>query len=198
MDVGCEIGEKGPRMRRLSAVTVGAIFVTLLSAANAVDEPGAANLRLLRDDSRPAPIQDISSCPVTPASELFTPPSPYPRRAPYSGNFWHGTSGLWTMLRVDGRWEKLPRNPDGLRQKVFWWHPGFDGAKEPVPELTVTGRRLDSPGSFNHPSRATNAHHPDFGGWTILTGIDIPTPGCWELTGQYRDQELTFVVWVGP
>jgi hypothetical protein len=30
--------------------------------------------------------------------------------------------------------------------------------------------------------------------WTILTGIDFPSAGCWEITGEYLNQSLTFVV----
>jgi hypothetical protein len=30
----------------------------------------------------------------------------------------------------------------------------------------------------------------------MLTGIDVPSAGCWEITGHYRDQAITFVVWV--
>jgi hypothetical protein len=99
------------------------------------------------------------------------------------------------MLQPDGTWAGLSRNRDGYRQKVFWWYPGFDGRLEARPDLKVFGRRLDGRESFvSEP--ATNAHHPDFGGWTILTGIDVPTPGCWELTGTYRGHAVTFVVFV--
>ena len=45
---------------------------------------------------------------------------------------------------------------------------------------------------------ATNANHAEFGGWTMLTRIDIPSTGCWELPGQYRDETLSFGVWVPP
>jgi hypothetical protein len=144
--------------------------------------------------SASAQFQRDTSCEVTPVpATLFTPPAPYPSIAP-GKNFWHGHKGLWTMLQPHGTWAGLPRNERGFRQKVFWWHPGFDGRVEARPDLKVTGRRLDGPESFVHPAPATNAHHVDFGGWTILTGIDVPTSGCWELTGTYRGQTLTFVV----
>lgn len=126
----------------------------------------------------------------------FIAPAPYPSRAPYK-NFWHGGERLWTMLEGDGTWAGLWRNDRGFRQKVFWWYPGFDGRVEARPDLIVTGRRIDGPESFTH-RPATNAHHVDFGGngWTILTGIDVPTTGCWELNGTYRGESVTFVVWV--
>ena len=142
-----------------------------------------------------SPVEQPSSvCPVTTApNPAFVAPAPYPATAPDSA-FWYGREGLWTSLPASGRWSSLPRNADGLRQKVFWWSPGFDGGKEPVPDLRVTGRQLDGNAVLTHQRRATNAHHPDFGGWTILTGIDVPNPGCWEFTGQYRGETLTFVL----
>jgi hypothetical protein len=30
----------------------------------------------------------------------------------------------------------------------------------------------------------------------LVVGINFPTLGCWEITGRYRDDTLTFVVWV--
>ena len=137
-----------------------------------------------------------ASCSVTVQSTpAFFAPPPYPQHAPGGRSFWHGTRTLWTMLEADGTWPGLPRNPNGFRQKVFWWSPGFDGR--------VEGRRSSVSSAVDSmvPNRsslgpATNAHHADFGGWTILTGIDVPTAGCWELTGTYRENSLTFVVWI--
>jgi hypothetical protein len=33
---------------------------------------------------------------------------------------------------------------------------------------------------------------------SMLTGVDIPTYGCWEITGNDHGQKLTFVVSVLP
>jgi hypothetical protein len=30
----------------------------------------------------------------------------------------------------------------------------------------------------------------------MVSGINFPTFGCWEIKDQYQDDELTFVVWV--
>jgi|SRR5687768_10057733 len=147
--------------------------------------------------SRSASVQPPLSCSVTVQSTpAFFAPPPYPQSAPGSRSFWHGSETFWTILVEGGTWQSLPRNPNGYRQKVFWWSPGFDGRREARPKLSVVGRRLDGPESFVHAGPATNAHHVDFGGWAILAGIDVPTAGCWELTGTYRDQSLTFVVWI--
>jgi hypothetical protein len=34
--------------------------------------------------------------------------------------------------------------------------------------------------------------------WFMLVGVNLPTPGCWEITGSVKDQQLTYVVWVAP
>ena len=142
-------------------------------------------------------LQAPPSCSVTVAPDLpFMAPPPYPSRAPSPRAFWYGSETFWTMVDVDGTWHSLPRNPNGYRQKIFWWSPRFDGRIEARPKLSVIGRRLDGPEAFVHPAPATNARSADFGGWAILTGIDVPTAGCWELTGTYRNESVTFVVWI--
>lgn len=145
--------------------------------------------------SRPA----RTSCPVTMRGEnLFVPPSPYPSGAPYPRAFWYGTSSLWTMLPVNGRWTSLPRGDRGYRQKVFIWRPGYDGGSGQGPRLTVTGRRLDGDGPPLVVEEPTNAYHRDFGGWAMLAGVEVPAPGCWELTATYAESTLTFVLSVEP
>ncbi len=32
------------------------------------------------------------------------------------------------------------------------------------------------------------------GAWTMLTGIDFPSAGCWEVSGTYMGDTLTFIV----
>ena len=44
---------------------------------------------------------------------------------------------------------------------------------------------------------ATNAMADDIGE-AMLTGVEFPTLGCWEVTGQYKKTELSFVIWVAP
>lgn len=137
-------------------------------------------------------------CPVTKLpTQPFVPPSPYPAD-PGEGRFWFGTEKLWTHLFVDGRWRGLPTD-SGYRDKVFWWRRGYNWRIENPPKLTVTARRLDSPA----PRLVTDEHAN--AGWTsdrdhpfIVTGIDIPTAGCWQITGDYKGDRLTFVVWVAP
>ncbi len=63
---------------------------------------------------------------------------------------------------------------------------------EPVPALTVVGTRLDGPGTFTA-GPATNAARDDFGE-AMLVGVEIPSPGCWQITASYGDAILSYVV----
>lgn len=139
----------------------------------------------------------LDYCPVTqPPDPAFIPPEPYAPTAPY-GNFWYGANGLWTSLEPDGIWDSLPYSEMGYAQKVFWWREGYDMRTEPWPQITVSSRRLDDNGPAHEHTGGTNGYHDDLGQF-MLTGAAIPTVGCWEITGQYGDESLTFVVWVAP
>ena len=138
-----------------------------------------------------------ANCPLTvPQNPPFTPPAPYDSLG-FEGEFWYGSNSLWTAVRENGTWEALPHNPEGYTQKVFWWRDGYVWTEEPEPALTVTAERLDAPSPLIHASNATNASASDIGS-AMLVGIDLPTHGCWKITGKYGDAELSFVVWVAP
>ncbi len=135
------------------------------------------------------------SCPVTkPSNPPFIPPQPYPAQAP-EAEFWYGTDSLWTAIPQTGKWDGLPHESAGFTQKVFWWSKEYSIASEPEPALLVTGRRIDAPAGPLQASKATNAFSSDL--QSMLVGVDIPTLGCWEITGEYKGIELIFVVWVG-
>jgi hypothetical protein len=83
------------------------------------------------------------------------------------------------------------------RQKVFWWSERFAWHTENPPDLTITGQRLDG---YSLPL-STDPHAN--AGWTndrnhpfMVDGIFIPTLGCWKITGHYKGEELSYVVWV--
>jgi len=140
------------------------------------------------------------SCPVTkPPLMAFNPPSPYPAELP-AESFWFGNEKLWTNLRMDGTWNGLPHykpTDSAFRNKLFWWHEGYDWRTENPPNLSVTGKRLDAPARPLATDEHANAgwtndsHHP-----FMVAGIFIPTPGCWQITGDYKGDRLTFVVLV--
>ena len=147
----------------------------------------------------PAPTSSVpDSCPVTKAADQpFVPPPPYLSKAP-TGMFWHGTDELWTLLHADGTWAGLPHytpHDPTFRQKLFFWREGYDWRAEPQPPLTVTGRRLDAPAPLLMADRANNGYWDDWKSF-MVTGINLPTLGCWEITGHYEGHDLSFLVWV--
>ncbi len=133
------------------------------------------------------------SCPVTLAAERpFAEPSPSS-----ASRFWYGSQALAVLLKTGGTWQGMGRERR-YRDKLFWWRQGFDGRIDPRAPLRVTGRRLDADAPPADVSPVTNARNSDFGGWAMLTAVEFPASGCWELTGQYGGQKLSFVALVGP
>lgn len=135
------------------------------------------------------------TCPVTKASDqAFIHPWPYPKAPDLEGS-WFGTDRLWIAPPIDGTWRGLghytPTDPS-YRQKMQWWRQGYDYHMEPKPRLTITGKRLDGPA----PSLMAEANNVTGPLPSMMVGINIPTLGCWEITGHYESDELTFVVWV--
>lgn len=137
-------------------------------------------------------------CPVTTLSKQnFEAPEPYSPIAPWEGLFWFGSDHLWTSLHNDGVWAGLPLNSDGYTQKIMWWSSLYDLPNEPEPALLVTGRRLDGESPALRFYGATNAMADDIGE-AMLTGVEFPSLGCWEVRGEYKKMSLTFVVWIAP
>ena len=138
------------------------------------------------------------NCPVTlPEKATFEAPEPYSTNVPWDGFFWYGSDELWTVLRTDGVWAGLPLNPEGYTQKIMWWSDLYVLKDELQPALVVTGERLDEEAPPLKFYGATNAFADDIGD-AMLTGVDFPTLGCWEIAGQYKGAELSFVVWLAP
>lgn len=127
------------------------------------------------------------ACPVTAAPAEQTGPGA-------AQDLWrHGSEAFGVFLPRDGRWRGMAAEKH-YRNKVFWYREDYDGRREPRPRLTVHGRRLDGAAPPVALSNATNAYHADFGGWSMLTMVEFPEAGCWEVTGEYGRDTVTFVV----
>jgi mono/diheme cytochrome c family protein len=136
-----------------------------------------------------------AACPVTkPAGTAFVAPSPDPAGNLHKGYFWHGSLALRTTLHLDGAWASLPRHEHGFTQKLAFWSEGYNWREEQNPELVLTGRRLDGDETMTD-TGASNAYHPDHGSM-IMTGFVLPAAGCWEISADYKEASLSFVVWV--
>ena len=139
-----------------------------------------------------------SSCPVThPPERPFVPPAPYQGK-PGKGVFWFGSEKLWTWLLADGVWQGL-HTESGYGNKLFFYSVNFDWNKDRTRRVVITGKRRDA----GAPPFVTEGRCCSGGGvppnyWFIVAGVDIPAPGCWEITADNRGENLSFVVWVAP
>jgi hypothetical protein len=140
-----------------------------------------------------APAIGSATCDVTVPTADFVPPDPFPRTPTEEGTArWFGTPDLWTMLQADGdHWTRGVVAPHKINRKLFWWSSHWSPSSEPVPAITVSAERLDGDGSATGDG-ATNAS-AGFG-TAMLVGLELPTTGCWRITGRYHDTELSFVV----
>jgi len=140
-----------------------------------------------------------ASCPVTrPPAVPFTPPGEHVM-GKHDKGFWLGTEKLWIALPKSGEvWGWGPRAPDApdLTAKVFWGSVDFDYRRKKDYVLKVTGRRLDGNAPPLLVDKVTNALFVPHA--AMLTGVYVPAPGCWEITGDYKGRQLSFVVWVYP
>lgn len=128
----------------------------------------------------------VSECPVTQAAPEWPGP-PLPGSQNVYGNealaVTVPANGIWPTTRVGAR----------LAVKVFWWSTGYRPGMEA--NLRVEIRNLDGGPNDAVVSAPTSAHNEDsLGGWAMLTGINFPSAGCWEITGEYLGEVLTFVV----
>ena len=140
-----------------------------------------------------------ASCPLTLSPAVpFTPPGEH-EMGKSDNSFWLGTEMLWTALRKSGTvWGSRPGGPGEpyLTAKIFWGSVDFDYHREEDYSLKVTGRRLDGDAPPLVVEKVTNALFVPHA--AMLTGVYVPTPGCWEITGDYKGQKLSFVVWLYP
>jgi hypothetical protein len=136
-----------------------------------------------------------AQCPATIQSPgtLFVPPAPYSRTAGSHG-FWYGSDNLWTHISGP---DFAVSGTDHISAKLTYFRVGFDSDKEPEPDLAVVARRLDGSAPLVWAEKAAGAK---FGGsnapseMAMMTGISIPTAGCWEISSNYKGRVLTYVV----
>jgi len=126
-----------------------------------------------------------SICVVSEANALLTG-----RDGP-SNRSWFGSESLAVAIPANGVWRGMGPDRDFF-DKLFWLVGGFQPGLES--DFSLTGRHLYDDSIKPIIGDAGNASHEDFGGWSILVGVGFPRSGCWELTGTYLGQSLTFVV----
>jgi len=109
-------------------------------------------------------------------------------------NTWFGSEALAVVLPQDGIWPTT-RPGNRIAVKLFWYSASLKLPVKPGFENEFVGRieRVDEGPNDAVISRPTNALLQS-DTWTILTGIDFKSAGCWRVIGEYRGQSLEFVV----
>jgi hypothetical protein len=140
-----------------------------------------------------------ASCPRTTASD------------PAFGGWrpgWYGTDALAVEFgdNWDGAW---PTTSPGARiaVKVFWWSAAFRAGTQSSLKIEIenlsggamTARVTDTTNAYLGELTKVGASdlfrsEPAPDKWRMLVGIDFPDPGCWQITGEFFGQKLTFVV----
>lgn len=198
----------------LLLATVGAVFLVALGLVVVLTRPGVLAQSAPASSAPSDPLPNVQvdlevpkdvpdSCPVTvPGDNAFTPASEAPEELPsvYDSE-WYGTPDLWTKIDKRGEvWRGLSVGADGsLTQKWLWWSEHL--SSKDSAEITITGDHLDGlapaievRGSGGASSSPTSPSYGTF----MVTGFELPEPGCWRISGHYRDASLSFVVWVVP
>lgn len=107
---------------------------------------------------------------------------------------WFGTPQLWTMVELDGEVWDAANTAFPVGVKMFLRSSNWAGMREEQePALTVVATRLDRPGTVTT-DHATNAAADSLVGEAMLAGIEFPNPACWQITAEYREAVLSYIV----
>ena len=143
----------------------------------------------------PSLVAGKPTCAITTPAQAFVPPKPY-SAFHGDGEFYYGTPALWTIV--------YPGWHVHSGGKLPFWRVGFDWRKEGRPRLTVVARRLDGEGPLVWNGLPGSGFEDGKGleGMFMVTGIDIPSSGCWEIAARYvadpAIHTLTYTLWVDP
>lgn len=132
-----------------------------------------------------------------PDCPLTMPPVPNVKGPfePPTGYTWYGNDVLAVLITTNGRWVGM--GPERrYRDKLWWWSDGYDFHVEGNADLVVTAKRLDAKAPPVRGLDPTVGYAEHWHGWAILTGLGFPAAGCWEVTGEYEGQRLSFVILV--
>jgi hypothetical protein len=130
--------------------------------------------------------EPFDNCPITVGSNTLGPPFP-------DSDNWYGSEALAVVLPADGIWGIT--GPDArIAVKLFWRSAGFKPGMESNLKVNITNLNGKPNDAVVKDVTNAGADAESLDGWAMLTGIDFPSPGCWQITGEYLGQSLIFVV----
>jgi hypothetical protein len=145
-------------------------------------------------DGKQSPIP--KECPVTRSTPetRFTPPPPSTPAQPDGPMFWYGSDALYVYLASDGRWRGMPSaTGTTFRSKSFWYRKNPEWREEFPYQFKATAKRFDSDGPMFMFPNVNNAIMGEE--VAMLSMLELPR-GCWEVTGNYKSDSLSWVTWV--
>ncbi|MBB6092488.1 hypothetical protein HNQ60_001366 [Povalibacter uvarum] len=147
------------------------------------------------DPAKQTPIPD--HCPVTlPTEPLYVAPGEEKAVDPARGIFLYGTDALFTQLASDGRWTGI-KSATGTRNKSAWFRKDAQWGDERPYQLVVTAKRIDANRPMITVPRVTNMLvGKEQQEVAMLLMLELPERGCWEVTGNYKSDYLSFIVWL--
>jgi hypothetical protein len=102
---------------------------------------------------------------------------------------------LFTQLVSDGRWRGI-KSATGPRNKSVWFRKDAEWGNEYPYQLVVTAKRIDAEGPMITFPRVTNMIVGEEEELAMRLMLELPERGCWEVTGNYKSDSLSFVAWV--
>jgi hypothetical protein len=163
-------------------------------------------LSALAQDSRPPMADSADSKPqdhpargcafTKPPATLFFPPG-VQETSDTTGGFYFGTPKLSVFVL---------NSPIGGGEKIAIFSDGYDWKTDPQPDLSLSLKRLDAPARVlndydshdSHGSKivgffpANGSYIPESGSF-IMSGVNFPSAGCWEITARFKGEELKIV-----
>ena len=127
-------------------------------------------------------------CPVTMPSQ--SPVATAPPATGHTSHAWYGSENLAAFIPSSGSWQGMgPAH--GYRDKFWWWANGYDASLPPLAPLKLTVTRLSGlPHEFVMTTE-TGGYNDDWN--AMLIGMEFPTVGCWQVVGNYQQQQLMVV-----
>ena len=100
-------------------------------------------------------------------------------------------------------------SPIGRGEKIALFSEGYDWSADPGPNLSLSLKRLDAPAPVlannddgnPYPPNGSNivgffpasgAYSPESGSF-IMSGVNFPSAGCWEITARFKGEELKII-----
>jgi len=110
---------------------------------------------------------------------------------PGNDSVWFGTESLAALLPPDGTWTGF-ENGQAFGTKIWFWSKNWNSTEELRPALKVYAQKTNDKTLKSESLSATQGHAADW--QAMLTGIGLPTPGCWKISAYYKESNVSFVV----